>query len=74
MRSKRAPLAAGLAIALLAALVLTVTHHELRPLIPAQRAPLIRINPREPDVAPGRGIGVPLGALDALLTLRACLD
>ena len=39
----------------------------------AQRAPLLRINPREPDVAPGRGIGIPLGALDALLALRARL-
>jgi len=37
------------------------------------RAPLVRINPREPHVAPGRGVGIPLGALDALLTLRACL-
>jgi len=46
----------------------------VRRMVEAQRAPLIRINPRAPDVAPGRGVGLPLGALDALVTLRACLD
>jgi hypothetical protein len=34
----------------------------------------VRINPREPDVRPGRGVGVPMGALEALVTLRALLD
>jgi NAD-dependent SIR2 family protein deacetylase len=42
----------------------------VRRMAEAQRAPLVRINPREPDVAPGRGIGVPLGARDALLALH----
>jgi hypothetical protein len=45
-RSRHAPIAAGLAIALLAALALTVTHHPLRPVIPAQRA--IRIALHDP--------------------------
>jgi NAD-dependent SIR2 family protein deacetylase len=39
----------------------------------AQGAPLVRINPREPDVRPGRGVGVALGALAALAALRAAL-
>jgi glycosyl transferase family 87 len=38
VRSMRAPLAAGLAVALLAALALSVTHHALRPAIPEGRA------------------------------------
>jgi len=37
-------------------------------------APLVRINPREPAVRPGRGVGVALGALDALVCLKALLD
>lgn len=35
-----------------------------------QGAPLIRINPREPDVVRGRGIGIAAGALHALRALR----
>jgi NAD-dependent SIR2 family protein deacetylase len=46
----------------------------VRRLCASQRAPLVRINPREPDVAPGHGVGVALGARDALLTLHALLD
>lgn len=38
MRSRHAPLWVGLAIALLAAVVLTITHHPARPSIPADRA------------------------------------
>jgi hypothetical protein len=41
--SKRAPLAAGLVVALLAALALTVTHHALRPAIPPHRAVAIAL-------------------------------
>jgi hypothetical protein len=39
----------------------------------AQDAPLIRINPREPDVRPGQGVGIAAGALDALRRLRDTL-
>jgi NAD-dependent SIR2 family protein deacetylase len=46
----------------------------VRRMCEAQGAPLVRINPREPDVRPGRGVGVAMGALDALVTLRALLD
>ncbi|NIA55211.1 NAD-dependent deacetylase [Massilia sp. TW-1] len=46
----------------------------VRRLCEAQRAPLVRINPREPHVAAGMGIGIPLGALAALQALRASLD
>jgi NAD-dependent SIR2 family protein deacetylase len=45
----------------------------VRRMCEAQGAPLVRINPREPEVRPGRGVGVPLGALDALTTLQALL-
>jgi len=45
----------------------------VRHLCESLRAPLIRINPREPHVAPGRGVGLALGALDALRALRAML-
>ncbi|MFS2018589.1 SIR2 family NAD-dependent protein deacylase [Massilia sp. CT11-108] len=45
----------------------------VRHMCEAQGAPLVRINPREPDVRPGRGVGVALGALDALAALRAAL-
>ncbi len=38
VRSTRAPLAAGVLVAVLAGLALTVTHHSLRPAIPARRA------------------------------------
>jgi hypothetical protein len=38
LRSRRAPLASGILVALLAALALTVTHHAPRPAIPANRA------------------------------------
>jgi len=44
VRSIRAPLAAGLAVALLAALALTVTHHSVRPAIPARRAVQIALH------------------------------
>jgi hypothetical protein len=40
----------------------------------SQGAPLIRINPREPHVKPGNGVGIALGALDALLSLRTLLS
>ena len=43
----------------------------VRRLCEAQRAPLVRINPREPHVAAGTGVGIPLGALAALEALRA---
>jgi hypothetical protein len=46
----------------------------VRRLCEAQGAPLIRINPREPDVRPGRGVGVALGALEALLALDVALS
>lgn len=45
----------------------------VRRLCEAQDAPLIRINPREPDVAPGAGVGIAAGALDALRRLRDAL-
>jgi NAD-dependent SIR2 family protein deacetylase len=46
----------------------------VRRLCETQGAPLVRINPREPDVRPGRGVGVAQGALEALVTLHALLD
>jgi hypothetical protein len=46
VRSKRAPLAAGLAIALVAAVALTMIHRAPRPVVPAQRA--IRIALHDP--------------------------
>jgi NAD-dependent SIR2 family protein deacetylase len=46
----------------------------VRRICEAQGAPLIRINPREPRVAAGKGVGIALGALESLLTLRALLD
>jgi NAD-dependent SIR2 family protein deacetylase len=46
----------------------------VRRMCEGQDAPLIRINPREPHVGPGQGAGIALGALEALLTLRALLD
>ena len=46
----------------------------VRHMCAAQGAPLIRINPREPHVAPGQGVGIALGALAALTSLRASLD
>jgi NAD-dependent SIR2 family protein deacetylase len=45
----------------------------VRHLCESLRAPLIRINPREPHVEPGRGVGLALGALDALQALCAML-
>ena len=39
-----------------------------------QGAPLVRINPRASHVAPGKGVGIALGALDALVALRTLLD
>ena len=38
MRSRHAPLAVGLVVALLVAVALSVTHHQARPAIPADRA------------------------------------
>jgi NAD-dependent SIR2 family protein deacetylase len=46
----------------------------VRHLCESLRAPLIRINPREPHVGPGRGVGLAQGALDALRALRSLLD
>lgn len=46
----------------------------VRSLCEGQRAPLVRINPREPHVAAGTGVGIPLGALAALQALRDLLD
>lgn len=46
----------------------------VRRMCESQGAPLVRINPREPDVRTGRGVGVALGALEALVTLQAWLD
>jgi hypothetical protein len=40
----------------------------------ARGAPLVRINPRAPQVASGNGVGVRLGAREALLALRALLE
>jgi NAD-dependent SIR2 family protein deacetylase len=45
----------------------------VRHLCESQGAPLVRINPREADVGPGRGVGVALGALEALAALHALL-
>ncbi|MBL8532611.1 MAG: NAD-dependent deacetylase [Betaproteobacteria bacterium] len=38
------------------------------------RAPIIRINPREPEIRGERDVSLPLGALDALQFLEARLD
>jgi hypothetical protein len=46
----------------------------VRHLCESQRAPLIRINPREPHVGSGRGVGIALGALEALQAILALLD
>lgn len=46
----------------------------VRRLCEGQHAPLVRINPREPHVAEGTGVGIPLGALAALQALRDLLD
>jgi NAD-dependent SIR2 family protein deacetylase len=45
----------------------------VRRLCEAQRAPLVRINPREPNVAVGTDVGIAQGALAALQALRALL-
>jgi NAD-dependent SIR2 family protein deacetylase len=45
----------------------------VRRLCEALRAPLVRINPREPRVAAGTGVGIPLGALAALQALQTLL-
>jgi len=46
----------------------------VRRMCEAQRAPLIRINPREPRVDSGKGVGIATGALEALHRLQACLS
>jgi NAD-dependent SIR2 family protein deacetylase len=38
-----------------------------------RNAPLVRVNPREPEVRRGTGVGIAAGALDALLGLRELL-
>ena len=38
-----------------------------------RRAPLIRINPGEPQPPPGRGVAIAVGALSALREIAACL-
>jgi NAD-dependent SIR2 family protein deacetylase len=45
----------------------------VRRMCESQGAPLIRINPREPDVEQGKGVGIASGALDALQRLRDVL-
>lgn len=40
----------------------------------AATAALVRINPREPEVRHGRGVSLPLGALDALTRIDALLS
>jgi NAD-dependent SIR2 family protein deacetylase len=45
----------------------------VRRLCETQHAPLIRINPRAPAVASGRGVGIAAGALDVLQRLREAL-
>lgn len=45
----------------------------VRRLCETQHAPLIRINPREPKVAAGCGVGIAAGALQALQLLRKAL-
>jgi NAD-dependent SIR2 family protein deacetylase len=45
----------------------------VRRLCESLRAPLIRINPRAPQVGSGRDVGLALGALDALQALRSML-
>ncbi|WP_229786740.1 SIR2 family NAD-dependent protein deacylase [Actinokineospora fastidiosa] len=46
------------------------TVRRMAELASAASGALIRINPREPDVRHGRGVGVPMGALAALTGLR----
>ena len=46
----------------------------VRRMCESQGAPLIRVNPREPHVAAGKGVGIALGARDALLVLRTLLS
>ena len=50
----------------------TVRRHA--ELASAASGALIRINPREPEIRHGRGVSVPLGALEALTELDALLD
>ena len=45
----------------------------VRRMCEAQDAPLIRINPREPQVPSGRDVGIATGALDGLRRLREAL-
>ena len=45
----------------------------VRRMCESRRAPLIRINPREPRMASGKGVGIAAGALDTLRLLRAVL-
>jgi len=45
----------------------------VRRMCESRRAPLIRINPREPRVGSGKGVGIAAGALDTLRLLRAVL-
>lgn len=45
----------------------------VRQMCASQGAPLVRINPREPGVASGKGVGIAAGALDALQRLHAAL-
>ncbi len=46
----------------------------VRRMCESRRAPLVRINPREPQVASTRDVGIPAGALEALRRLREHLD
>lgn len=46
----------------------------VRHLCESAGTPLIRINPREPAVASAKGVGIALGALDALSALQALLS
>ncbi len=50
------------------------TVRRMAELASAASGALIRVNPREPEVRHGRGVGVPLGALDALTGLRERLS
>lgn len=49
-------------------------RHFCQQLLARRQAQLIRINPREPAVAAAQGIGLAMGALDALQALAARLD
>ncbi|GAA4290994.1 NAD-dependent deacetylase [Actinokineospora soli] len=46
------------------------TVRRMSELASAASGALIRINPREPDVRHGRGVGIPMGAAEALTGLR----